>query len=286
MNESENNIRVMSFNIRTSTARDYRHAWDLRKHLVVERIQHFDPDLLGLQECQDGEQADFVKQQLPGYFFLGIHRSQKGRSGKEMAPLLFRESAFELLDRGHFWLSSKPDEPGSKLFGSVFPRVVIWAKLRPLTGGEPLYFFNTHFDYNPLILASSAGLLRDRIQTVTAGGRTILSGDFNTNAGGKAYRLLTAPYDIPSTAEPPGLFTLADTSAGTRDENSAASGTIHKFGMINRPLIIDWILASNHFTALDSGVDTYRHKGLFPSDHFPVTAVLAPMVRHQSGDIN
>ena len=49
MDDRRSLLRVMSFNIRTVTARDYRHAWNLRKHLVVERVRAFDPDLLGLQ---------------------------------------------------------------------------------------------------------------------------------------------------------------------------------------------------------------------------------------------
>jgi endonuclease/exonuclease/phosphatase family metal-dependent hydrolase len=42
-----------------------------------------------------------------------------------------------------------------------------------------------------------------------------------------------------------------------------------------RSLIIDWILASNHFTVLDAAIDDYNDNGLYPSDHFPVTATLA-----------
>ncbi|MFN2136868.1 MAG: endonuclease/exonuclease/phosphatase family protein [Candidatus Promineifilaceae bacterium] len=271
-------LRVMTFNIRTSTARDLRFAWDLRKHLVIERIRHFDPDLLGLQECQDGEQRMFIEQQLPDYGFLGVRRGEDNRIGREMAPLMYRKSAFDLLDSGFFWLSRQPSVPGSKLFGAVFPRAVAWARLRPLDSvAAELFFFNTHFDYMPLILAASARVLREQIWLITGGAPAIVVGDFNTPAGGTAYGVLSEPF-----VETNGRFALVDTMEGHRRSGIRLPGTIHKFGRINRPIIIDWILASQQFVVLESNVDDYDDNGLYPSDHFPVTAVLSPKLSGQA----
>lgn len=277
MNESEKTLRVMSFNIRTGTARDYRHAWDLRKHLVIERIRAFNPDLLGLQECQDGEQAGFMKEQLPDYVFLAVHRGKDTRTGREMAPLLFREEAFDLIEGGHFWLSKTPQRHGSKLLGAVFPRTVTWARLRPKRSpGQELTFFNTHFDYIPFILPSSAQILREQIAEITAGGPAVLTGDFNTPAGGAAYRILTEPYPDTGGDSAGSASSAAYVLSGAEGQTSAVrTGTIHKFGLINRPLIIDWILSSNQFEITETAVDDYDDNGLYPSDHFPVTAVLA-----------
>ena len=276
MNESEQNLRVMSFNIRTATARDYRHAWDLRKHLVIERIRAFDPDLLGLQECQDGEQAAFMKEQLPDYEFLAVHRGKDTRTGREMAPLLFRKEAFDLIEGGHFWLSKTPQRHGSKLLGAVFPRTVTWARLRPKRSPAPeLTFFNTHFDYIPFILPAAAQILREQIVEITAGEPAVVTGDFNTPAGGSAYRILTEPYANAGGDSAASASSAPYVLSGAEGETAAfRSGTIHKFGLINRPLIIDWILASNHFEMIETAVDDYDDNGLYPSDHFPVTAVL------------
>lgn len=278
MEEKQNELRVMSFNIRTETARDIRYAWMLRKHLVTERIREFDPDLLGLQECQDGEQAEFIRAQFPDYRFLAVHRGDDTRNGREMAPLLYREGAFDLLDFGHFWISKTPDEPASKLFGAIFPRTVSWAQLCPRQyEGDSFYFFNTHFDYIPLVLSSSATILRERILAISGDAPVVLAGDFNTRRGGAAYRILTAPYSEQETAVPQPTLVLNDTGAATRSEGDEdGPGTLHKFGLISRPLIIDWILASQHFQVLESAVDDYSDNGLYPSDHYPVTAVLTP----------
>ena len=273
MIENDLILRVMSFNIRTETARDYRHAWDLRKHLVVERVRAFDPDLLGLQECQEGNQEQFVRQQLPDYEFLGVRRGEDSRTGREMAPLLYRREAFELLDSGTFWLSKTPQNQGSKLLGAVFPRTATWAMLRPTEKPEQtLFFFNTHFDYIPLILPQAAEILRQHIAAIAGENPTVLTGDFNTPTGGAAHRKLTTPL---GDADNDSKFTLVDVSLNSRTTSGDPAGTIHKFGLLNRPLIIDWILASDQFTAVDSLIDDYHDNGLYPSDHFPVMATLA-----------
>ena len=53
----EQSITVVSFNIRYGSADDGPHRWEQRRELVIERIRAADPDLLGLQECRDDEQA-------------------------------------------------------------------------------------------------------------------------------------------------------------------------------------------------------------------------------------
>ena len=46
----ETDLKVMSFNIRLGVANDGENHWEKRKGLVIQTIQNFDPDLLGLQE--------------------------------------------------------------------------------------------------------------------------------------------------------------------------------------------------------------------------------------------
>jgi endonuclease/exonuclease/phosphatase family metal-dependent hydrolase len=118
-------IKVMSFNIRYGLADDGENHWNHRKRLALARIHAFGPDLLGLQECRDGSQADFVRSNLPDYHFFGVHREGPGDTALEMAPLLFRRSAFTLLATGCFWLSETPDIPlaGIKFKQSTLQRI-------------------------------------------------------------------------------------------------------------------------------------------------------------------
>ncbi len=57
-------ITLMSFNIRTRSANDGENDWQNRRRFVLERIRASSPDLLGLQECRNDAQANFLKRNL------------------------------------------------------------------------------------------------------------------------------------------------------------------------------------------------------------------------------
>ena len=82
----------MTFNIRYGTADDKENHWDHRKSLVIDRIKAFDPDLIGMQECRDDSQAEFIKNNLQGYGFHGVRREGGGDTMLEMAPIFFKDS--------------------------------------------------------------------------------------------------------------------------------------------------------------------------------------------------
>ncbi|MDB4538217.1 endonuclease/exonuclease/phosphatase family protein, partial [Akkermansiaceae bacterium] len=96
-------LKVMSFNIRYGAANDGSNSWPNRKDLVLETIKASDPDLLGLQEVL-GFQADFLKENLPGYAFHGVGR-EDGKEKGEYVPLMYKTSRFALERSGHFWFS-------------------------------------------------------------------------------------------------------------------------------------------------------------------------------------
>jgi endonuclease/exonuclease/phosphatase family metal-dependent hydrolase len=254
----------MSFNIRYGLADDGDNHWNNRKSLAMARVQAFEPDLLGLQECRDDAQADYVRSDLPDYHFLGIPRGGPGDTALEMAPLLFRRSAFELLDTGCFWLSETPEVPGSRSWGSAYPRTVTWARLACRATGAGLTYVNTHFDYEPpAAIDGNAKVLRHWLDQVSPETPLIVTGDFNTDRESDAYRLLT------------GEGTLVDTFRQVHPPGED-DATFHAFG---RPgpgemTAIDWILVSSHFRVLEARIDLSRQGNLFPSDHYPITAVL------------
>src|SRR6187551_364389 len=66
-------LRVMSFNVRTSSAQDGENGWTFRKHMVVETVRAFDPDLLGTQEVRP-EQYDLLTSQMTDYSPVGVGR--------------------------------------------------------------------------------------------------------------------------------------------------------------------------------------------------------------------
>ena len=257
-------IKVMSFNIRYGLANDGENHWNNRKFLALARIQAFGPDLLGLQECRDDAQADYVRLNLPDYHFLGIHRGGPGDTALEMAPLLFRRSAFELLDTGCFWLSETPEVSGSRSWGSAYPRTVTWARLACQPTGAVLTYVNTHFDFEPpAAIDENAKVLRQWLDQIRHETPLIVTGDFNTDRESSAYRLLT------------GDGALIDTFRQV-NPNGEDEATFHAFGKPEpeEMTAIDWILVSDHFHVLEAQIDRTRLGDLFPSDHYPVTAVV------------
>ncbi|NMG43173.1 hypothetical protein GPA22_05440 [Aromatoleum toluvorans] len=253
-------LRVMSFNIRCASAPDGEHAWARRKALVIERIRAFDPDLLGLQECRDDEQAAYVRAALPDYEFVGVQRQGDGDSAIEMAPLLYRRSAFAERARGHFWLADEPETPGRQSWGAAYPRTASWVRLAPRDGsGCPFTFLNTHFDYQGTAREESARQLRDWAQALPPDEGLIVTGDFNAERDSVPFRELTAAGALREVLE----------EAGT------AVGTYHDYGRAPVREAVDWILASPHFRTDAAGADTWCAGRLYPSDHFPVTARLA-----------
>lgn len=269
---NNSDYRVMSFNLRTKFIMDAHNHWNHRKDLAVQSIKQFSPDLLGTQECAM-DQAMYLKSQLPGYQFVGAGRDD-GKADGEMCAIFFRGDKFTLLDKGHFWLSETPDEPGSKSWGSSYRRMVTWVKLVPREGNrEAFYFFNTHLDNNAArARVQQAWLLRRMMDAIADGRPAIVTGDFNTDSDTTPYQLLVSgPQDWRGY--------LIDTYREVNPVPGDAEGTRHNFHGGTSGDRIDWIITTNNFATLNAAIDRTSYNGQFPSDHYPVTAV----VRMQRG---
>lgn len=262
MNGRAEPLRVMSFNIRYATAPDGENSWDKRKGIVAETIRRLEPDLLGTQETL-AMQADFLRGQFPDYTLFGVGRDD-GKRGGEMTAILFRTKRFELLDSGHIWLSEHPDKPGSRSWDSACVRMVTWAKLRDRSnGGGTFLWLNTHWDHKgSKARLESAKLMRQWI--AKHGPRTplIITGDFNSHEDSPEYVALF------------GKSSLLDTYRQIYSKRQENEATFHGFSGKHPGPRIDYILISPDFKVVFAGIDHGNKDGHFPSDHFPVTAIL------------
>jgi endonuclease/exonuclease/phosphatase family metal-dependent hydrolase len=259
-------IKVMSFNIRFGTASDGDNHWDRRKEFLIETIKKFDPDLLGTQETL-GFQRDYLAKNLPGYAVEGVGRDD-GKEQGEMMALYYRKERFEKLESGHFWLSERPDEIGSKSWDSSLPRMVTYVKLKDQKNpsAKPIAFFNTHFDHRgPIARLESAKLIRTKISEMAADCRVILTGDFNADADSDPYKALFAGEDAP----------IVDAYRKKNPEKKADEGTFSGFKAgENKGARIDWIGCSIQLEVVDCQIDRTEKEGRTPSDHFPILAIL------------
>ena len=261
-------LTILTFNIRYGSAPDGPLRWSLRKRLVLDRIRDADPDLIGLQECEDNHQARYLRRGLDDYGFTGVRSDPYD---VEMAPVFYRRSAFRHVRSGHFWLSVSPSRPGSRSWGAAFPRTVTWVQLERRGTSKSFYFVNTHFDYAPGVAARSATMLRRWLAGTVADQPVIVTGDFNTAKRSAAYRRLMLRAASGSARR--DRVRLVDAYRAVHADG-AGEGTYHAFGDLRRPDAIDWILSSHHFAVVDAYVDRTHSAGRFPSDHFPLVATL------------
>lgn len=77
MQAGQQNLAVMTFNLRCSTADDGADGWEKRKGFLVETIRHDSPDLLGAQECVV-DQFEYLKAQLPDYEIAPVPAAMTG----------------------------------------------------------------------------------------------------------------------------------------------------------------------------------------------------------------
>ncbi len=263
--EAASPLRVMSFNLRVRNMMDLFNGWSSRREIAAEAIRQFQPDVLATQECLD-EQARDLLERLPGYRFVGAGRKNGRLSGGEMCAIFYRADRFHLVSHGHLWLSSRPDKPGSKSFGSWWPRMATWAKLQPRTGGEAVYVFNTHLDISgEKTRDAQARVLRQQIERIAGSAPVIVTGDFNTTEDSPTYRTLLG-----------AAAGLSDSYRTVHTRVASNERTHHGFGGKTHGQRIDWILTSRHFHAGGAAIVRHERNGKFPSDHFPITAVLSP----------
>ena len=258
----------MSFNLRFADAPDGDNRWELRHGLLLRTIKAFAPDVLATQECLSSQRAHLCSH-LVGYESVGVGRDDGDESG-EMVAILYRQHRFKQVDAGHFWLSETPMLAGSRSWDSSAARMCTWVCLAPHTNPDLCFMvFNTHLDvHSSTARERGAELLRDRVAEISTTSRIIVLGDFNSPPTSKVHHTLVH-----------GSNGKADSWCDTyqlfhADVCDTECGTTHDFSGRRDQGRIDWILVSSDITPLEADIDHTNDRGRYPSDHFPVTALL------------
>ena len=262
----DDTLRVMTFNIRYGTAGNGQNAWDARKDHLVEVIRDFNPDLLGTQEVL-AAQADYLIEKLPEYTLVGVGRDDGKRRG-EFSAALYKTSRFEADDSGTFWLSETPHVPGSKSWDSSMPRIVTWVKLRDNgADGSKILWLNTHWDHRGRIARVEAGkMIRRWIDEHAGDDLVILTGDLNVTETHEGIRAILANDGVPR---------LIDTYRQVHPTPQPDEATSHGFRGRTRGRRIDFVLGTAELRVTDADIVRASRDGLYPSDHYPVTAVIS-----------
>ena len=293
-------LKVGSYNIRLESGdKGTPNAWDKRKTDMVELIRQLDLDAFGLQEVCPG-QVDYLTNNLPQYAFIGEHRNADRISG-EASPVFYRTDRFEALKHGTFWLSETPDVPGLKGWGAACPRVCSWAWLKDKETGKTFCFANTHTDHISALARKEGMLLiiQRMREFAPPGTPVVFTGDHNcreTEEPASAVSQLLKNALYVSETPPAGPWRTfngwkwRDTEYSTTDAlkllpdvRNARKGSPDADKRKNGGYVwedcgprIDYIYVSD-----DIKVKAYTTHGdprpgthLYPSDHFPITAVI------------
>ena len=259
-------IKAMTFNIRVDTPLDFGNRWSSRKQMVIDRLTDNAADVVGLQEALSYQLSD-IKTALPEYRSYAAGRNN-GKQKGESCAILYRKDRFELNDSGTFWFSKTPSKPGSKRWGNLFPRICSWVHLTDTSNGKGFYVYNVHLDnVSQSSRKKSTHQLASHIADRKTSDPFIVMGDFNMGIDNPAMKYLR---QIERATPYPKMI---DAWSSLYDDDSSA-GTYHKFRGKRTGPKIDHIPLSENARALEVKIDTTGVNGKYPSDHFPVTAII------------
>ena len=250
-------LTVGSFNVRNDNQGDVGNLWSQRKEVAANLLRFHQFDVFGTQEAKKN-QIDDLSMLLPEYANYGRGRDD-GQSAGEHASIFYKKDKFKLLDKGDFWLSEKPDQPGLGWDATCCNRICSWVYLQDVKSGKKFYFFNAHYDHEGKIArVESSKLVLKKIKEIAGNKPVIFTGDLNGNHESEWYLGLKAG----------GL--LADSYFQVKYpyvNNASFNGWGKQLEGYD---IIDHVFISKHFSPKRWGLLTDTYRGKFVSDHFPV----------------
>jgi endonuclease/exonuclease/phosphatase family metal-dependent hydrolase len=259
-NAQSNGLKIMTFNLRTSTAKD-SYTWESRLPAVVRLLEEEWPDMIGTQEGHLHQLED-IRKGLPDYEWIGVGRDAGGL-GEHMA-IFYNKLRFKPLRHQHFWLSDTPHEHGSRTWGNQYTRMVTWALFEDTVTSRTFYVVNTHYDHQ---VAEARRLSSEALVRETAGFDSdvpvFVTGDFNCDIGSEPYLTLIEN----------GRF--KDAVQDAKERIGYERCTFHNYSGTEQGSSIDWILYRGGVDVSRSEKITFQLDGCYPSDHYPVTVDIA-----------
>lgn len=284
-------IEVLTINVRLSTANDGDDAWPKRRDFMMDVVRDRNYDFIGGQEVvinpnDEVNQYKFMSEKLPEYGSLFLSREKTADKG-EGTPVFYRKDRWEpdADDQGTYWLSDTPDVPGSITWAgqSQCPRVVTGALFHEKgkdgkRTGKSLYFYSTHFDHiGEIARQKAANMILDRIKSrKNPDIPAILVGDFNAGEKSPTIRFLKGETVVLDGEEKTPPMALLDSFRIVHPDMEDVA-TFQGFKPHNpKNGKIDYIFVTPNLKATEAEIiRTTNDAGRFPTDHYPVRAIMA-----------
>ncbi len=262
-------IKVVSFNLRRDFGPQRKNRWDTRKELAARTISDSNAAIIGVQEFLPKMRQD-LKALLEGYSIFGKGRLKgKNPNNDEHSDIIIKNDDVEISSCNTFWLSNHPDKP-SRSHLSFYPRICTVAQVKLKKSGRRIRVFNTHFDHiSPLARNFGAKMILEKIHQINQYDPlpTIVMGDFNASPNSRAVRIMRENLPGYQDVRLQDIYGFVDQVIGN---------TYHGFkGKVKQKFKpIDYIFVSEEFEVVTASVDTTNYDGAYPSDHYPISAVL------------
>ena len=254
---SQQDISVMTYNVRYGLADDGENSWDYRKEFLASQINYNNPDFLGIQEGLPF-QLFYIDSLMPQHRYIGISRSVDGKG--EYSAILYNQKKFEMLEQHTFWLSPTPTK-SSKGWDAAYPRICTYGLFKDLNSKQKIWILNTHLDHiGEKAREESVLLILKKIKEINAENYPLVfMGDLNAEPDSKPISLLNAA--------------LIDTKAISITKPFGPNGTFNNFEF-DKPVTkrIDYIYVSkNNSITINKHAVLSDSKDLkYPSDHLPI----------------
>lgn len=252
----EDQIRVISYNIHLSTARqaDGDNCWENRREATLNMIEKEKPAIFGIQEGVI-DQVEYIEKNAPCYGRVGVG-SDDGKKAGEHTAIFYLKEKFTLLESGTFWLSETPHTV-SRGWDAVCNSMATWVRLKENTSAKEFYFFNTHLDHKgEEARQESILLLIRKIKEITKMQTpVVVIGDFNA--------------DFSDAIMEPLKPILKD--ARTMAPQTDHKASYNAFGKTSNPTIQDHIFAFGTSFTLFETIDG-NYGAPYISDHYPIKA--------------
>ncbi len=251
--KAENNLRIMSFNIRClNVGTD---SWQDRIGIVSQTMLESEADSIGVQEATPEWMETLNTTVAEKYAYVGVGRDDGNNEG-EYSAIFYLKDKYEVVDSGTFWLSATPEKP-SRGWDASCNRVCTWVRLKNRETSEEYVHMNSHFDHIGISARkNSVSLILERAK---AFGDTpvVFTADMNVKEGSANYTQFTesdyfydTKYLAPDTMD---YCTYHDTKPNAHKDD-----------------IIDYVMINEGFDAVSYKVVTEGVDGRFVSDHYPI----------------
>ena len=256
---ADDDLLITTFNVHYISQRQTRNTWASRRDAVIRVLESVGSDVIAFQEMEtfaggrfsaENLQLDWIFSHFPDYAFAATGDPE---SFPNTQPIMYQKARLTMIEQGFFFFSDSPDEIYSRPWHNGFPSFCTWVEFFDRNTQTEFYVFNVHLDSARMRnRVKSVDLL---VQRVAAREHTdepaIIVGDFNAF---------------------PGSISVRRVSAAGFDRSRAGGATYHLFRGINVVPQVDYIFAGNGLEILEAWRSRERYNGVFPSDHYPVTA--------------